>query len=168
MISKLILLFFFVATSNIFSQSDVIGQEHKDYSTSQLLGCLSRSDFLESPFKEWYEANYQSYAIDTNELKKINLDSLSQCSVTVVFGSWCPDSRQEVPEFLKVCDFLNIDKEKVKIIGVDKSKDVNAECAEDELVEYVPTYFFYYNGRLLKKIDDHSNATFEQLFSTLY
>jgi len=68
-ISKLILLFF-VATSNTFAQSTAIGQDHKDFSNPLLLGCLSRADFIETPFKEWYEAKYTSYAIDTNELKK--------------------------------------------------------------------------------------------------
>ncbi len=166
-ISAFIILFFLSGISVIFAQ-EAANQDENISLTSQMLGCLSRADFLQAPFVEWYQSGYDSYVVDTNKLISISSDSLKEISITVVFGSWCPDSRAEVPGFFKVCDFLKINQKKIKIIGVDKSKDVQADCAEDELVEYVPTYFFYCKGKLLKKIVDHSEATFEQLFSSLY
>ncbi len=167
-ISAFIFLFFLSGISVLFAQEETVNNENFPSTPQMLLGCVSRDDFLQSPFVEWYQPGYDSYIVDTNELAKIFPDSLSGISVTVVFGSWCPDSRAEVPGFFKVCDFLKINPKNIKIIGVDKSKDVQADCAEDESVEYVPTYFFYYNGKLLKKIVDHSDTIFEQLFSSLY
>lgn len=167
-ISTFIFLFFILTTSALFPQDSANRDENTYSSPQMLLGCLSRADFLKAPFVEWYQSGYDSYVVDTNELSKISLDSLSGISVTVVFGSWCPDSQDEIPGFFKVCDYLNIDKKNIKIIGVDRSKDVTTNCAEDEFVEYVPTYFFYYKGKLLKKIVDHSEATFEHLFASYY
>src|SRR5512140_3208127 len=42
---------------------------------------------------------------------------------TIVFlGTWCPDSRREVPRFLKVADEAGIPPERIKLYALDRTK----------------------------------------------
>ncbi|HIE15338.1 MAG TPA: hypothetical protein EYP69_00260 [Bacteroidales bacterium] len=166
---KLLLILFFAINSWILSAQTTETYEENPSETSIMLGCISISDFQKPPFVFWYQPAYDSYPLDTCKLLKISSDTISGISVEVIFGSWCSDSRSEIPIFLKVCDYLNI-SENITLIGVDKSKTIPSNCDENKIrsVKFVPTYFFYYNGKLLKKIVDHSDITIEHLFSLLY
>ncbi len=145
-----------------------LGFSQNDDTKPMLLGCIERSAFNDKPYSEWYNEGYDLYKLDSAVLMSIPQDSLDNLTITVVFGSWCSDSQAEVPIFFKVCDFLKIPEDNIKIIGVDRTKDVDPNCSETETVEFVPTYFFYNHGKLFKKIVEHSDNTFETIFQSLF
>lgn len=152
----------------LFINSLTIGFSQNQDSKPMLLGCIERSSFNEKPFSDWFNEGYNLYQLDSATLMSIPKDSLTNLNITLVFGSWCPDSQAEVPIFFKICDFLNIPQENIKIIGVDRTKDIDPICSETEMIEFVPTYFFYIHGKLVKKIVEHPEDTFEAIFSSLF
>jgi thiol-disulfide isomerase/thioredoxin len=60
-----------------------------------------------------------------------------------VLGTWCPDSRREVPRFMRILDSLEYPKEQLKIICVDRKKQALNNETDSLNIVYVPTIIFY-------------------------
>lgn len=97
------------------------------------------------PFKMYWDFEYTNYPVDTKVLDSIHGD-LREISIKIVFASWCDDSRQQLPRFIKVLENTDFDLSKLNIIAVDKMK----KAGEIKLHEYdivrVPTFIVYRNG----------------------
>ena len=68
-----------------------------------LVGKGHRSDLEKKYYNEWFDANYRDYRPDTkiiNQLKPI----INDYKIVVLMGTWCPDSREQVPVLFKVLD----------------------------------------------------------------
>ncbi len=72
-----------------------------------MLGTVSKKDFKKAPFKTWFNKEYDSYTLDKANLEKIK-NKLKDKEILVFFGSWCSDSKMEVPRFIKILDYLDI------------------------------------------------------------
>jgi len=64
-------------------------------------------------------------------------------TITIVIGTWCPDSRREVPRFMKIADLWGFPHDRIKFIGVDINKVAPLEDYFQLAIERVPTFIFY-------------------------
>ena len=77
-------------------------------------------------------------------------------------GTWCPDSRREVPKFMRVLAAVNFPLTAVEIIGVDNSK--NAPVADYSLldIQRVPTFIINKNNIEAGRIIENPVTSLEQ------
>lgn len=122
--------------------------------TTWLLGNLSLTMLNNPPHSEWYTEGYAAYQPDQGvmaELMELDKDDLT---ITIVLGTWCPDSRREVPRFIKITDLWGFPQAKIKFIGVDINKVAPLEDYPQLGIERVPTFIFYVNnvekGRIIE------------------
>jgi thiol-disulfide isomerase/thioredoxin len=73
-------------------------------------------------------------------LKNKDIDDLT---ITIVLGTWCSDSRREVPRFMKIIDLWGFPREKIRFIGVDINKIAPLEEYSGLDIERVPTFIFF-------------------------
>ncbi|MCB1223379.1 MAG: hypothetical protein KDK21_05555, partial [Mesotoga sp.] len=64
-------------------------------------------------------------------------------TITIVLGTWCSDSRREVPRFMKIIDLWGFPREKIRFIGVDINKIAPLEEYSGLDIERVPTFIFF-------------------------
>lgn len=83
--------------------------------------------------------------------------------VTVFLGTWCDDSRREVPRLWKALDLAGPAVPfEIHYIGVDRDKnEPSGRPAEDD-VRYVPTFIVRRNGQEIGRIVEHSPAGIER------
>lgn len=81
--------------------------------------------------------------------------------VEVVVGTWCGDSRREVPRFMKMQRALRQDRLPVSFWGVDRSKHNPPEAVEGKNIEKVPTFIVYYKGQELGRITEKPEVSVE-------
>lgn len=138
------LLFTFLTIANVFSQSFKIEVDEKT-SNPMLIGICSRNIFLTSEFSSWFSKEYSEYTLNKDILSSIP-DSFSNFKILAVMGTWCGDSRREIPRFYKILDELQFPDTNVTLIAVNRKKQgLNNET--DELnIQLVPTMIFYKNG----------------------
>ncbi len=114
-----------------------------------LIGLISRTNFLDPPYNQWFADEYQKYELDTTTLAQIkNFKNIGNYKIVIVMGTWCPDSRREVPRFYKIVDYLEIDPNNIKMYAVkrgDFSKAGKFDLSKYN-IQRIPTFIFFVNG----------------------
>lgn len=87
-------------------------------STRNLLGSCNRDSLLQDPFRGWFQKNYDTYVPDDAVIQKIKKLPLKDFSIEVFFGTWCGDSRRDLPRFYKIADAIGLTASNIKLIAV--------------------------------------------------
>ena len=126
-----------------------------------LIGLCNREAFVDTNFAWWFDSGYKFYRPDTNaitQIKEVGYDY----TITIVMGTWCSDSRREVPRFYKLIDELNFPEEKIKLINVDRNR-VGIDNNVDSLnIKLVPTFIIYSKDEEIGRIIETPKASLEK------
>ncbi|MCH7972562.1 MAG: thioredoxin family protein [Bacteroidetes bacterium] len=158
---KLTVIFTFLILFSVTTAAQ--NKKIKDTKTSapMLIGEINRQAFQDSVFSWWFNSEYQMYEVDSTSLKS-DADELRNYDITLVLGTWCSDSRREVPRFLKILDYLNYPKDKIKIYAVDRSKKGLNNEIDSLNIQKVPTIIFYKNNKETGRIIEEPKVTLEK------
>jgi thiol-disulfide isomerase/thioredoxin len=80
----------------------------------------------------------------------------------IVLGTWCSDSKREVPRFFRVFDKLGWDKEIITMYAVDKGKTLPEFEKLNLDIERVPTFLIYNADELVGTIVETPETSFEE------
>jgi thiol-disulfide isomerase/thioredoxin len=127
-----------------------------------LLGYLSPSQFSQLPHSEWYIKGYDEYQTDQEAITDLQTIKSNDLSITVVLGTWCPDSRREVPRFIRVLDLWQFPPGKVTFIGVDNTKLAPVGDFDRLEIERVPTFIILKNNVEAGRIIENPETSLEQ------
>jgi thiol-disulfide isomerase/thioredoxin len=126
-------------------------------------GYATVHDLKQPPYASWFTVNYESY-----EPNHVIIDSISllqsDLSITIVLGTWCGDSKREVPRFIKILELINFPQENLKLIGVDKKKACPEAGINQGEVAFVPTFYFFRNGVEIGQIVEKPVSSLELEF----
>lgn len=157
---KLILFFLvFSLTSNAQDKNKLIIEERSG--KPMLIGICDRTAFVDTNFSWWFYSEYDNYEINLAASDSIK-DNLNDITINIVLGTWCSDSRREVPRFLKLIDSLKFDNEKVSIICVDRKKESPEGNVADLKIEFVPTFIICRGGKEIGRIIETPIKSLEQ------
>lgn len=134
-----------------------------------LINVCTREGITTFPeFKEMYDPIYAAYIPDAAtliELKKL----VKNEKIKIVFGTWCGDSKVNVPNFFKVLDALHFKEKNVEIIAVDGNKKAENGIIDGLDIQRVPTFIvFDKKGKELGRIVEHPKATLEADLLEIY
>ena len=130
--------------------------------TTWILGYFKPDQLTHYPYSTWYLKGIDDYQIKTeaiNKLLEINKDDLS---IKIVMGIWCPDSRREVPRFMRVMDAWHFPGEKLIFIGVDDAKQSPVGEYTSLNIQRVPTFILYKNNIEAGRIIENPKTSLEQ------
>jgi thiol-disulfide isomerase/thioredoxin len=154
---------FIVLSSISFLFAQDVNKVVPDTSTGKpmLIGDCTRDAFKDTSFSWWFDSGYNMYQPDSMIIDGIK-QNMNNVNVTIVMGSWCSDSREQVPHFFKVMDKAGFPEGNIKIICVDRAKkDLSGEV--DSLnIELVPTFIFYRDGEAIGRIIETPQETIEE------
>jgi len=125
-----------------------------------LVGLTDLSAFEDANFSDWYSMEYNAYEADNFILDQIKLfqDSVN---IEIFMGTWCGDSRREVPRFIKILDSLNYNKNNLKIVNLDRSKKSPRKLEKNKSIEFIPTFIFKKHGAEIGRIVEYPIVTLE-------
>ena len=90
------------------------------------------------------------------------MGNMSDISIKIVLGTWCPDSRREVPRFMRIIDELDIPHDRLEFIGVDDVKISPIENFDSLDIIRVPTFIFFRNNLEIGRIIENPVTSLEQ------
>lgn len=158
---KNIILIFSILLLSI-SCKEVVNKVTIDEKTGNpmLVGVTNRNAFELPEFSEWYNTEYIGYEPDEFLLGQIK-ESSDSIDIQIFMGTWCSDSRREVPRFLKIMDLSEFEQEKLQIINVDRKKISPTHEEKHKNIEFVPTFVIIKNGDEIGRIVEFPIITLE-------
>jgi thiol-disulfide isomerase/thioredoxin len=130
--------------------------------SSWILGYFNIERLKQSPYSEWYLQGYDEYSFNTEAVNKLQDISKDNLTMKIVVGTWCPDSRREVPRFMRIIDLWQFPVSKITFIGVDNAK-LSPVGEYDKLdIQRVPTFIIYKNNIEAGRIIENPKTSLEQ------
>jgi thiol-disulfide isomerase/thioredoxin len=132
----------------------------------KLLGNCTLQQLEKEPYATWYTKNFAAYEPNSEVVNAIKKANPSKYSVKVFFGSWCGDSKRELPKMTKLLEKLSFPAKNLTLIGVDDSTDVYKQSPQREEaglnIFRVPTFIFYENNKEVGRIVEYAAETMER------
>ncbi len=122
-----------------------------DTPAPDLFGVISSSDLQNAPYNEWYSTNYSDYQVDQAALASLD-NLLDGIEVKIIMGTWCHDSKREVPRFYKILSSLNGASIEDQMIALDREKKAPNGEIDGMGITNTPTFIFYRDGQELNRI----------------
>ena len=130
-----------------------------------LIGKSTRSALQSAPFSEWYYANYDAYKVDSFTCTFIK-PLLAGKSITIFMGTWCGDSRREVPRILKMLDCCGFPQNKLAIVMLSNKEGEYKKSPQHEEqgknIVRVPTIIIEEKGAEVGRIIEYPVESLEK------
>lgn len=126
-----------------------------------IVGPIHKEDLMQAPYASWFEPLYKSYQPEKKTLKKIK-KNIKDYDVKVFMGTWCGDSKREVPKFLKILELSNYNMEHLDIEGVTRRKTLPGDLQKTYDIHHVPTIIFYKDGKEVNRFVEYPQESFEK------
>ncbi|WP_452227381.1 thioredoxin family protein [Lacinutrix cladophorae] len=154
------ILSFSIAFSQTLNQEINYGENKK-----MLLGPINKQGLEKAPYNEWFTKNQDTYEVNEKITEKLK-DSLKNYTIKVFLGTWCGDSKKEVPRFYSILEKVNFSENQLEVIALDRSDEAYKQGPNGEEkgmnIHRVPTFIFYKNGEEVNRIVEHPKETLER------
>ena len=127
-----------------------------------LLGYFNPVQLKREPHSVWFYKGYDEYQPAQEAINSLNGINREGLTIKIVLGTWCPDSRREVPRFMKVIDTWKFPSDLVTFIGVDNGKDSPIGGYGELDIQRVPTFIIYKNNIETGRIIENPATSLEQ------
>ena len=131
-----------------------------------LLGKITIEDLQQEPFNEWYQMESDGYEVDTELTNAIS--DPGQYTYEVFLGTWCGDSRRELPRMEKIFSEMGIDMSNVLIVTLDRDKISPNGEQEGKDIRYVPTLIVSKDNQEIGRIVESPSSETATLESDLF
>jgi thiol-disulfide isomerase/thioredoxin len=130
-----------------------------------LVGEITKKGLSLPTYASWYSSNFNNYTPNETIISNIE-EELQGYQILAFLGTWCGDSKREVPRFLKILETANFPDDQLKIVALDKRKGKYKQSPTGEewglQILRVPTFILYKNGREVNRIIESPNTTLEE------
>lgn len=120
-----------------------------------LVGDFQVRDLQQKPFSSWFKPRYENYKPEAASMETIQAN-IRDYEIKVIMGTWCRDSKREIPKLLKILDNAQYDYDNLQLIGVDYDKKTPSGIEKELKVHRVPTIIFYQNGKEINRFVEYS------------
>ena len=96
-----------------------------------LLGVVTRDSLQQEPYAEWFDKNYGDYTPNPGIVAQLE-ETIGDQQIRVFFGSWCDDSKREVPHLLKVLDTISFPAKNLSLIAVSNADSMKRQSPNGE------------------------------------
>lgn len=151
-----------ISSNMLFAQEYKLTTDEKK-NEPMLVGTITRTLLTENTFGEWFKKSYDIHKLDQRTLEKVNRD-FSNLNISIVLGTWCGDSKEFVPPFMKILDSLSFPEPNLKIVCVDRQRQGIADEVKDLDIKLVPTFIFYRDSKEIGRIIESPKQGLEKDF----
>ncbi len=142
-------------TKNEKSSTDQI--EEAELQKDMLLGNFEKKDLQQKPFSNWFESGYTKFSPHTAAMETIE-ENIGNYEIKVFMGTWCGDSKREVPKLIKILDQADYNYDNLEMIAVDYDKKTPSGIEEEFNIQRVPTIIFYKDGKEVNRFVEYSQG----------
>ncbi len=150
-------------TSLIYSQT--LNTEITDQGTPFLLGKFNKEGLTSTNYNTWFSKEFNNYKPNKEVVQK-NAKNLKEYTITLFMGTWCGDSRREVPRFYKILEASDYPMKQLTAVAVSRKPDMYKQSPNHEEkglnIHRVPIFIFYKDGVEVNRIVESPVITLEE------
>lgn len=128
-----------------------------------LLGIHSPKELKRKPYSNWFKKKYNEYQSNDTIIPELK-NALKGYSITVFLGSWCGDSKKEVPRLLKVLHKADFPNKNITLVFVD---DHDSVYKQSPWHEEAGQYIYRVPVIMVKKNDEEKGRIVEHPVESL-
>lgn len=156
----------FILVYSIQLNAQTLNQEiSKDGEIPYLLGEIDKNGLEGENYASWFTKNLDGYQPNQTLINEINTE-LKTYTIKLFMGTWCGDSRQEVPKLYKVLEACNFPMNQLTVIAVSRQPNLYKQSPQHEEaglnIHRVPTIIFYKEEKEVNRIVEHPVESFEE------
>lgn len=157
-----ILLIIFCLSTNIYQLNAQTDQKKLTPSDKNYTGLITKSDFESGYTESWFIKAYKSYEPTKKAARKIGR-KIDDYTIKVFMGTWCPDSRREVPKLFKLLNITEYNLDNLSVYAMDRRKTTEENFEEGLNIHHVPTIIFFdEDGEETNRFVEFPNESFEE------
>ncbi|MCT6868999.1 hypothetical protein [Apibacter sp.] len=138
-----ILFFIFILFISCRTQDYIVNKKLKDHEGETILiGQVTREALKQPEFNSWFSDEYNSYVPDQNVTKKLK-NKIKLYHIEIYFGTWCSDTQEQLPRFLKILDKVKYPQRKLKLIALNRKKESFYGEQNQKGISNIPTFILY-------------------------
>ncbi|HTL10793.1 MAG TPA: hypothetical protein VL307_21115 [Chitinophagaceae bacterium] len=130
-----------------------------------LLGIHPQEALQTAPFADWFNTNFSGYTIDSNTVALLKPLAAGK-HVDIFMGTWCGDSKREVPRMCKVLAAAGVHRAHIRLIMVDNRdssyKQSPGHKEKGKFIHHVPTLFVYKGAGEMNRIVESPVTSIEK------
>ena len=130
-----------------------------------LIGKIDQEGLKKDPYRTWFQPGYASYTVDTPMIEMFK-NTLAKHTIKLFLGTWCGDSKREVPRLLKILKECGFPPEKLEIIALDPRKEYYKKSPTGEEKGWniikVPTILLLKDGKEVNRIVESPIESLEE------
>jgi hypothetical protein len=147
-------------------QASIHDLEVKDsHGNPMLLGRCARARLEQPPYDSWFLKNYNDYRLDTPTADRLRAE-LKGKRFTIFMGTWCGDSRREVPRMFRIFDYCGVSRDAISLIMVSPAdSDYKQSPGHEEKglnIFRVPDLLIFSTGKELGRIVESPVVSLEK------
>lgn len=123
-----------------------------------LYGICTKDSLLAEPFSKWYKSGYDSYQPNAETIALLKKQNADNISIDIFFGTWCGDSKREVPRFLKLLSDISFPDKRIKLVALGGGDSLTKQSPQHEEsgkgIFRVPTFIIYRKGVEINRINE--------------
>ncbi len=135
------------------------------YGEKMLLGSCNKKDLQQEPYSSWFNNNYSDYKIDTQTCELLK-QKLAGKNFEIFMGTWCGDSRREVPRMFKILDYCGVASSQIKLIMLNNQDSFYKQSPQHEErgmnIHHVPDLVVFDNKKEEGRIIESPVASLEK------
>ncbi len=116
-------------------------------------------DTLFHYFPSW-DSLYQAYQVDSTVLRHLKAID-HRYDIVCFFGTWCSDSKEGVPTFLKALNQAHNPNLHLRLLALDRNKDDPEHLGPQYKIERVPTFIVFRDGKEIGRMVEIPLVSFE-------
>jgi hypothetical protein len=151
--------------SNTITPAQDINKRMLNNSTNEeiLIGLCNKQGLQSGAYGRWFgeEYSYYSYLMERTVLDSIKKEADS-FQITIVMGTWCDDSREQVPRFYSMLDYMKYNVKNLTLYCVDRNKKTMTDETDKLNILKVPTIIFYFHGEEIGRIIEKPKKSLEK------
>lgn len=119
--------------------------------TKIVVGKFTRSLLESDSSFAWFRLNYDAFTPDSASIAYLST-AAQDVHFIVIGGTWCGDTKHELPKFFKTVSLSHIPETNMEMYGVDRSKKSNDGVTEKYGITRVPTFILFSDGKEIGRI----------------
>lgn len=162
---KKILIVFVVVTSVASANGQEVNKTKIDAKSQMevLTGLCNRDGLKSNLFKTYYDSEYAAYTPDASTVASIKTAmTTSKVKATIVMGTWCGDSQEQIPRFYKIVDAIGMKDTSITLYCVDRTKKTDKGETDNLNITLVPTFIFYKDRKEIGRITETPKLSLEK------